>query len=410
MPTQDDEPYVLASEVGDETQTFRIVLTTQKLLATVATSKILHIDATYKINWHGYPVIIAGVGDADRQFFPCVISVLSSETTEDYAFVLQALKNGASIHGGIEYQPEVVVADMARAISAAVGEVFPAAVRRVCWFHLKKAAEEKARREPPEARDVFLRDLADLQLSPTEGQFWHAARLMMQKWRDQWPNSAFIDYFEDTVLKENSAFYEGVHKGSPSTNNGLESVNRVVKDVFTIRERLPLGQFFQQMLVIARNWSMDTGTRRRVAIVPTVGHGDLCDGHAFVNSSKVLVDVGHVVLVPAGEATEMDGGAVQAYLEDVMACNATDFDTLMALRKGIWCVHVGDRMQLGDMSCTCRCFLKKGKCKHVVGLGSIWGLVEITAAAKAQPLGQKRKRGRPTRVRPALERQPGEGV
>ena len=37
----------------------------------------LHIDATYRLNWQGYPVIIVGVSSATGKFFGS-LSVLSS--------------------------------------------------------------------------------------------------------------------------------------------------------------------------------------------------------------------------------------------------------------------------------------------------------------------------------------------
>ena len=115
------------------------------------------------------------------------------------------------------------------------------------------------------------------------------------------------------------------------------------------------------------------GSRQEMTSSPIADHGDLCDAHAWMNSEKVLADHGHVVLVPVGDATEIHAHAAQAYLDEVLACQARDFDRLMLLRKLIWCILVGDRRCLDQMACTCRGFMKKGKCKHMLGLGSMWG-------------------------------------
>ena len=89
--------------------------------------------------------------------------------------------------------------------------MFPSAVRRVCWFHVKKAVEERAGREPAEARVMLLADIADLQLLDDD-MLRHLSGLMLEKWSDRAPGSAeFVNYFKNTVLGENSAFREGVH-------------------------------------------------------------------------------------------------------------------------------------------------------------------------------------------------------
>ena len=396
-----------AYEVHHEEQSFRVCITTKKLLKAVADSKVLQIDATYKVNWQGYPAIVAGVADANKSFFPCMVSVLSAETSADYAFVLRALKDGASSHSGRDYAPEVVVGDMARAITSATAEVFPDAVRRVCWFHLKKAVEERARKEPAEARDMFLSDLADLQLSLDSDMFWHAASLMLQKWTERFPQSAtFLDYMKNTVLGENHAFYEGVHRGSPSTNNGLEAVNGVIKRLFTFRECLPLSPWLRQMMHIAKNWSVDLGTRRVMCGSPEPTLAELTAAHQWLSSGKVMTEHEGRLFVPAGDAHELGEGVVAAYTANVLALAGGDFDAMMALRRAVYHVDAKHRDNIENVTCSCRMFIKRNLCKHVYGLGSFWGLVELPEAAKSLPIGLKRKRGRPCQAKRALQRQP----
>ena len=274
-PDGEHDAFVHAFSVNHESKSFRVVMTTKHLLKAAGKAKVLQIDATYKVNWNGYPVIVAGVADANKSFFPCMICVVSTETKEDYAFVMQSMKDGARLYHDLDFNPEVVVADMAKSISAAVSEVFPDAVRRTCWFHLKKAVEQRARKETGGMCEVVLKDISDLQLSPSPDQFYHAATLMMEKWEAGWPGSPFTAYFRDVVLSENCTFYEGAHEGSPSTNNGLEAVNCVIKDIFTVRNRLPLGQFLRQMVDISRHWSMDLGTRRKMSEKPVAAHAEL---------------------------------------------------------------------------------------------------------------------------------------
>lgn len=55
--------------------------------------------------------------------------------------------------------------------------------------------------------------------------------------------------------------------------------------------------------------------------------------------------------------------------------------------------------------CTCSTFLKKYICPHIVCLSLKFELCSCPLAAKTVPLGQKRKRGRPSLAKKALQRQ-----
>ena len=70
-------------------------ITTEKHLTAVTVSKVLQVDNTYKINWQGYPGIVAGVADANTNFRR-MINILSTESSDDYSFVLKALKDGTA--------------------------------------------------------------------------------------------------------------------------------------------------------------------------------------------------------------------------------------------------------------------------------------------------------------------------
>ena len=57
----------------------------------------------------------------------------------------------------------------------------------------------------------------------------------------------FLDYFKEQWLKENFSWYEGAAPEGPSTNNGIEGTNAVIKRNYTLRERLPVGQFLRTL-------------------------------------------------------------------------------------------------------------------------------------------------------------------
>ncbi len=52
--------------------------------------------------------------------------------------------------------------------------------------------------------------------------------------------------------------------------------------------------------------------------------------------------------------------------------------------------------------CNCPVFVKNYMCKHVVGMGIRLKYCKPPPAAKTIPIGEKRKRGRPSKAKPAL--------
>ena len=66
-----DKPYVFSSEYPDSPgeSRFRLLFSSKRLLRLAKCTENLHIDATYKITWNGFPLLIVGGSDANRVFF-----------------------------------------------------------------------------------------------------------------------------------------------------------------------------------------------------------------------------------------------------------------------------------------------------------------------------------------------------
>ena len=79
-----------------------------------------------------------------------------------------------------------------------------------------------------------------------------ASKLFHKKWiqtKDRRVTD-FANYFHTNWVVKNSLWFEGATPGYPSTNNGIESTNAVIKKAHTFRERLPVVLFG-----IADTWS-----------------------------------------------------------------------------------------------------------------------------------------------------------
>jgi len=77
------------------------------------------------------------------------------------------------------------------------------------------------------------------------------------------------------------------------------------------------------------------------------------------------------------------------------------FEDYSKHRTSVWLIKViGNNWN--SAKCNCPTFYKLFICKHSVGVGIRLGLTDAPLEAKNIVLGQKRKRGRPTKAKLAL--------
>ncbi|CAF1234572.1 unnamed protein product [Didymodactylos carnosus] len=68
----------------------------------------------------------------------------------------------------------------------------------------------------------------------------------------------------------------------------------------------------------------------------------------------------------------------------------------------IWCMELENDSDWKKSKCNCPAFFKNYICKHVVGMAIRLKYCKPPPAAKTVPIGEKRKRGRPAKAKPAL--------
>lgn len=138
VPENEITPYFSASMLNPQGEKFRFFLTSKKLMENYKYFEHLQTDATYKINYQGYPLLVVGSEDKNNKFHLFGLALCTSETAEDYGWVFQALEADKPL--------KAVMGDAADAITKAIQEFFGESVRRVvCYFHVKKNLKEKAK-------------------------------------------------------------------------------------------------------------------------------------------------------------------------------------------------------------------------------------------------------------------------
>lgn len=88
-------------------------ITTRALLGGLrnADTCVLHIDATFKINQSGYPVIIFGISDASRKFHLIAFFISSQLKAAHYERALHALLDEFQLRTGAEVVIDHVMTD-----------------------------------------------------------------------------------------------------------------------------------------------------------------------------------------------------------------------------------------------------------------------------------------------------------
>ena len=73
LPVSDDESWVPLCQIddSDEDDEVRMVVIfgTNKTLGYLKMSDTFHCDATYRLNWNGFPVFVCGVTNATGKFY-----------------------------------------------------------------------------------------------------------------------------------------------------------------------------------------------------------------------------------------------------------------------------------------------------------------------------------------------------
>lgn len=96
---------------------------------------------------------------------------------------------------------------------------------------------------------------------------------------------------------------------------------------------------------------------------------------------------------------------ITACKENLVVENETahDFDRYMNKAFSHWTLKMPSRQDwLCNAVCNCPAFYKNFICKHIVGMAIRLQYEKARLEAKNIPIGQKRKRGRPTKAKKAL--------
>lgn len=401
FPENDNEAFVLASECSPlhSALKFRFVLSTPEMLRRARNLETICIDATYKLNWHGFPLIVLGTVDRTKKFHPIAYACSTHETAEDYEFVFATFHDAIEILYEKKFEPKTLIADGADAIRNAFYKTFDSAVLDImCFAHVIRNVRKRTF-STKSNKQLILDDIRKIQLASNENTFLLMTKLFCEKWMSIEPE--FVEYFKKEWLGVHCNWYEGAAVYTPSTNNALESHNAVIKRTITMRKRLPLNQFLTSitdlMMDISKQYASGT---REIINKPSV-HKNLMRQAALFEQQKfkafkAIRTTIPTYIIPSSNCPAELGNV--AYYSTLVQKSWTTFDEF--INHGFqffWIVQLSSDAWDSESSCTCPSFFKNNMCKHIIALAMREKI--LTYADNLNPTVISAVRRRPGRVK-----------
>lgn len=133
-----DEPFYFGIDIGDGSPDshFHLGITSKKLLQNLNMETTYHFDCTYNLVKYGFPLIVFGVSDIRRKFYPICFMITSNEQECDFTFFWNSLKVVTEKLKLDINNIEYLCTDGDRAIANSISNCLSSTKLIMCWFHL----------------------------------------------------------------------------------------------------------------------------------------------------------------------------------------------------------------------------------------------------------------------------------
>lgn len=413
FPSDVNEAFIIGSHFSafDEDLRFCFAFSTPLLLEKLSNCKTICVDATYKLNWLGFPLVIIGTVDRAKRFHPFIYACCSHERTIDYECVFQCVKDAIKTHLKKNFEPKRLIADGADPIRNAFYNVFESAELDVmCYAHVIRNCRKRPFTSKAN-KNLVLEDIRMMQLAPNISTFKMMTTLFCEKWESNEPD--FVVYFKKEWLGAHCNWFEGAADYTPSTNNALESHNATIKKKITLRRRLPMNEFLTSMkqMTVDISKSFSEG-KRELAMEPCIKKQTFECAMLMVKNNFIALkakqkresDVS-VFCVPSSKCESER--ATEEYYKTLVKATWNSFDEFIVHGfQQFYIVTFSHIAWKTQSTCICAAFFKQHMCKHIIAIGIRAKAIEPPAAVNPVRLAAtKRKPGRPRATAKALQTQ-----
>ena len=168
-----------------------------------------------------------------------------------------------------------LMGDGAKSISKAARDTFSdcddceKSQRLMCWSHVHRALVPEIKKVSTFNKDVaksLTQDIEDLQWACNDQNFQQLVKLLEEKYLNGGNYNAetlaaltrFFSYFQkEWIQSQEHRWFEGAHPHGSSNNQGVEGKNQSIKQSQTFRKKMPLASFFDMMLRMVNEWSLE---------------------------------------------------------------------------------------------------------------------------------------------------------
>ncbi|KAE9014338.1 hypothetical protein PF011_g8108 [Phytophthora fragariae] len=202
------------------------------------------MDATFKLNSVGYPVLVCGITDTSRSFHLLVLFTTSQLQHEHFTAALVALRRMYARVNGADFQVEFVLGDADKEYEA-FRDVFVDCSFKylMCFYHVVAKLRERTHGLSSELSALVYKGVYDLLFTHSEAEFVQLKATMLNDRAGQADLTAFTAYVKAQWLTgnfENWQFFLSP-PGYATTNNPVEQFNRALKRVYTHHRQLKMG-------------------------------------------------------------------------------------------------------------------------------------------------------------------------
>jgi hypothetical protein len=322
-------PFVLNFQPATSTEDLVISFSTPSLMQNMVKTfdkglRVMQMDGTFKLNNKGYPLIIIGTTDRERQLFPSVFTITKSENVNSFTSVARATEDHCAKYFKASYQSctrLLTVSDNHGSYRNTYTELAQAkdtpflsdtTTIGMCYFHVKKSVPNKVAggSEHKEDMDVLAHVPAGYtSLYRNLFKFFIAkwlpkAKRFTQKFNKVWGNKKWSRAF--------------LPPGTPQTNNAAESFNKHYKSQ-------PLCMFRPSVCDLARRFVEEISDMSKKYAQKKFHANDDDRGYTPTEVNDAIV---------YGAKLERDGNFVFPFWEDDK--NKTDIpDAVVFCRSGL---------------------------------------------------------------------------
>lgn len=288
-----------------------------------------------------------------------------------------------------------LVSDAAGAIRNGFVNVFGADCTLImCYYHVKANLITRTKHLPEDAKKELFGDIESLYFCWSTDMFDKASLLFQNKWEPRQPE--LVKYMRGQWLSTHKNWFKGFGR-IPSTDNALESFNGRIKGRVSYHLRMPLNEYLGKLAGAVSKWSTKADLKK-LTIDLSLWTKAVQWATADVKTKKKDVPgCGTEHLIPAKMRPYPRADKI------FRAQSWVSWNHFQERASVLYSLFLPlDGWEMG--TCTCRYYLSHFMCKHIVGLAIKNELVVAPLEASQIPIGNTRKRGRPRKVKSALQR------